>query len=132
MQVHQGKKFRVVHCEGALTDLEYLLEDCPKSKRSSLKQFLYKQIERLGDGIRIASHSFPKEAELPRSKGGDNGNFYALKKIPVRGYCWRSKTQHNTWFISHYALKRKDKLSRSDTARVHRNWIRIEENNHEF
>jgi len=132
MQVHQGSKFKIVHCKGAFDSFETALEDFPQNKRLSLKRWLFVQIERLGDGVRMSCETFPKEGELPKSQGRSNGNFFALKKIPIRGYCWRSITQHNTWFISHYIVKKKNKLSSKDTALVCSNWSRIEEQGDEF
>jgi hypothetical protein len=55
----------------------------------------------------------------------------ALKRKPVRGYCWKSKKYPNTWFISHYVHKKQDKLDSSDTHKVANNWHRIEIENDE-
>jgi len=132
MLVHQGSKFRIVHCKEAFESLECILENYPENKRMSLKNRLFKQIERLGDGVRMSGENFPKEGELPKSHGRSNGNFFAFKYIPIRGYCWRSKKQSNTWFISHYIVKTKKKLSKKDTALVCKNWLRIEEQSDEF
>jgi len=55
----------------------------------------------------------------------------ALKRIPVRGYCWRSERCENTWFISHYVYKDYQKLKARDTERLGKNWLRIEVNGDE-
>lgn len=44
--------------------------------------------------------NFPREGKLPsKGSGESNGHFHALKRIPVRGYCWLSlnKNWHDAW-----------------------------------
>lgn len=85
------------------------------------------QIQRLADGHPMTKENFPKEGRLPNKPNGDSaGYFYAFKRIPVRGYCWRSERLKNTWFISHYVYKDYQKLKAKDTDRLARNWTRIE------
>ncbi len=86
------------------------------------------QIQRLADGERMSKENFPQEGELPKSKNNPNKTkkFNALKRIPIRGYCWLSEKHHDTYFISHYIYKDYDKLKERDTEIVGRNWKRIE------
>jgi hypothetical protein len=84
------------------------------------------QIQRLADGHPMSNENFPLEGELPGTGHKKKQRFRALKKIPVRGYCWKSEKHPNTWFISHYIHKKQNKLSDSDTQKVRNNWHRIE------
>ncbi|MBA3980991.1 MAG: hypothetical protein C0462_10370 [Alcanivorax sp.] len=76
---------------------------------------------------------FPREGELPRRPGQHGARyFYALKRIPIRGYCWESEAKPGTWFISHYVYKDYDKLADQDVQKVANNWRRIEEDGHDY
>tara|TARA_B100000767_G_scaffold270445_1_gene294112 strand:- start:1013 stop:1405 length:393 start_codon:yes stop_codon:yes gene_type:complete len=125
--MHRGKRFTVVHCPGALDDLKCLLVNEPEGKRRSLIHGIFVAIKRLSDGQLMTRETFRKEGELPRQTGRSNGHFFCLKKQPIRGYCWLSKKYPTTYYISHYILKRKDKLQKVDTAKVHKNWMLIED-----
>jgi hypothetical protein len=125
-----GKKFRVVHCLGAADSFKSAILKVKGTKSSKFTNIMIHQIDRLADGHKMTKENFPKEGKLP-SKGGNSKNFNALKKIPIRGYCWLSDRYPNTYFISHYIYKDFDKLSDTDTKRVCNNWKRIEENGHE-
>jgi hypothetical protein len=129
----KGKKFVIVHCKGALESFDSAMESLPKKKREALKRGMILQIQRLADGHQMSKENFPREGKLP-NKTGQHGNkhFHALKRIPVRGYCWLSQTQPDTYFISHYIYKDQSKLNGSDTIKVGSNWQRIEEHGYEF
>ena len=117
-----GKKFTIIHCKGAIDSFEIAIKSVEARKHEIFKANLRAQNHRLADGYRISSNSFRSEGKLSNGK-----KFYALKKIPIRGYCWLSTTKQSTYFISHYMCKKKDKLDRSDTEKVIKNWKRVEE-----
>jgi len=127
-----GKAYRIVHCKGAKEALEEALMHVEAKKRATFRRGMAQQIQRLADGHRMSSENFPKEGELPKKTNGESaGHFHAFKRIPVRGYCWRSKRLENTWFISHYVYKDHQKLKARDTERLGKNWTRIEVNGDE-
>ncbi|MCS0364941.1 hypothetical protein WMQ59_17890 [Vibrio diabolicus] len=119
-----GTKNRVVHCKGAIKTYEQSLTKVQSGKRRSLTRQLILQIERLARGERMSSQNFAAEAALPNASGGKK--FYALKKIPIRGYCWQSSNRPSTYYISHYISKDFQKLRDKDTQIVHNNWTRVE------
>ncbi len=82
------------------------------------------QIERLTRGERMSKQHFAPEGALPKNCGK---KFYALKRLPIRGYCWLSSTHTSKYFISHYISKDFNKLRAEDISKVHTNWGRIEE-----
>ena len=132
MSSHQGSRYRVIHCEGALAELDRLLVNETPNKQKSLKNHLMLQIKRLANGVSMTKEHFKQQGALPAIGGIQNGHFYCLKRQPIRGYCWESKRYPNTWYISHYIVKRVDKLKPTDTRRVGLNWNRIEELGYEF
>ncbi|PCE69342.1 hypothetical protein B6G00_04305 [Salinivibrio sp. YCSC6] len=83
---------------------------------------IQRQIKLLAKMGRLSSENFRKEGGLP-----SGSNFYALKKIPIRGYCWFSTKHPSTVYISHYIHKKKDDLDKRDCQRVVDNWRIIEE-----
>lgn len=90
------------------------------------------QLMRLADGEEMSQEYFRKEGVLPGKKGRTGvKHFYALKRMPIRAYCWKSERFPNTYFISHYVFKDYDGLDPSDTKIVCNNWLRIEEQGHE-
>jgi hypothetical protein len=126
-----GSKCRIVHCEDALKSYLSAIQGVPCGKRSrSFTRSMMLQIERLADGQRMSKENFPQEGLLP-AQAGPGKNFNALKKIPIRGYCWKSSRYPNTYFISHYIFKTCDKLKDKDTKLVGRNWTRIEVDGYE-
>lgn len=123
----KGKKFTVTHCKGALDSYLEAVSRVEARKRPKFARGIMMQIQRLADGHRMSRENFPVEGDLPALPGkGSAGKFSALKKIPLRAYCWRSKVRANEYFISHYTYKDYDKLQESDTKRVGDNWKRIE------
>jgi len=124
-----GSTFRVVHCKGAIDSLDIAIESVQAGKkRKSFIRGLIMQIKALANGKRMSKENFPSEGFLPKLKGQANAKrFKAFKRIPIRGYCWRSETHENTYFISHYVHKNYNKLKDADTNKVGNNWCRIEE-----
>lgn len=89
------------------------------------------QIERLSSGKRSADLSVRKEGSLPSYNGKPAKNFWAIKRIPIRGYYWESERMFMTYFISHYIYKDFDDLHDSDVTKVCNNWDRIERGQHD-
>lgn len=129
---YKGEKFTVSHCEGALKTFDDALKSVETRKRRSLIAQMIMQIQRLSDGKPMSKENFPQEGDLPKKQGQQSAKkFNALKRIPLRGYCWLSESQKDTYFISHYVYKDYDKLKEQDSAKVGRNWTRIEVNGDE-
>lgn len=130
---YHGAKFRVVHCRGAMDSFDAALKHCQKGKANSLRRGMEQQIARLADGHRMSKENFPSEGDLPKLSGHTSAKkFNALKRKPIRGYCWLSEKYLNTYFISHYIYKNFQKLNSKDTDRVASNWKRIEVDEDEF
>jgi len=125
---HEGSKFTVIHCNGALGSYIDALNHVNVKKRKAFTRGMIQQIARLAEGHRMSKANFPQEGGLPKRKGQHRAKkFNALKRIPIRGYCWLSEKYKNTYFISHYVFKDYDDLKESDTNKVGTNWRRIEE-----
>ncbi len=121
---HVGTRFTVEHCDGAIESFEdALLSVTPHAKKASITRAIRQLIVRLSDGHPMSKENFPTEGDLPKS----SGKFHAFKKVPIRAYCWLSKKYPNTYFISHYTYKDKQKLDERDTEKVRRNWRDKEE-----
>lgn len=130
---YNGQKFEVTHCEGAIASFEEAMNHVDSRKRKSFIRGVVMQIGRLADGHRMSKENFPQEGDLPKRPGQQKAKkFNALKRIPIRGYCWLSDKYPNTYFISHYVYKDYDKLKERDTKRVKDNWNRIEVGNDEY
>ena len=121
MEDYTGTKFKIIHCDDANKSLNEALKRVPQHTKRVQQAKFERLIARLGDGKRMPDATFPTEAELP-----DKSKFKAIKKLPLRAYLWLSKKYRNTYFISHYIYKDKQKLSPKDTAIVIKNW-RIKE-----
>ena len=129
---YQGLKFTIIHCNEALDSYQKALSRVEARRRKSFTQRMIQQIKRLADGNRMSKENFPQEGDLPKTHNRQKPKkFNALKRIPIRGYCWKSEKHKNTYFISHYVYKNYDKLDEKDTKKVGDNWKRIEENNDE-
>ena len=123
----QGECHRIVHCKGALKSLsESLKSVTPAKKQKSMLISLTLQLERLVSGKRTPDLSARKEGVLPSLNGKPAKNFWAIKKIPIRGYYWESDRHHMTFFMSHYIYKDFDRLDDADVQKVRNNWERIE------
>lgn len=128
----QGECYNVVHCNGALKSLSEAMKSVtPSKKQKSMMIALKLQIERLASGKRSPELSNRKEGMLPSFEGKPAKNFWAIKKIPIRGYYWESERLEMTYFISHYIYKDFDDLHDSDVKKVCNNWHRIERGQHE-
>lgn len=129
---YNGRKFTITHCKGALDSYQNAIQSVPANQRKSFKRSMEQQIKRLADGHRMSKENFPSEGNLPKDKRGQSaGKFNALKRKPLRGYCWRSSTKENTYFISHYVYKNYQKLKKKDTEIICENWWRVEVNGDE-
>jgi len=126
---YRGRKFRVVHCVGAKESFDEAAKRLTAAKAKSFARGIVQQIMRLADGHKMTKENFPAEEKLPKQAG--NKRFHALKRKPIRGYCWLSTKYPNTYFISHYVFKDYQKLADRETDRVRENWIRIEEKGHD-
>ncbi|WP_205955187.1 hypothetical protein [Pantoea stewartii] len=131
--IYKGDCHQVVHCTGALKSLAAAIKSVsPTKKQRTMYMSLQLQIERLSSGKRIADLSVRKEGLLPSYEGKPAKNFWAIKKIPIRGYYWESERVFMTYYISHYIYKDFDELQASDTDKVCNNWKRIERGLHDF
>jgi hypothetical protein len=130
--VFKGDCHTIVQCAGALKSLSLALKSVtPTKKHASMIASIQVQIERLSSGKRSADLSVRKEGMLPSYNGKPRKNFWAIKKIPIRGYYWESERVDMTYFISHYIYKDFDDLHDSDVTKVCNNWGRIEREKHE-
>lgn len=116
----RGERLTIVHCDGAMDSLEKALTSVPHRRKTLMA--IHRQITTLGNMGRLSGENFPKEGNLP-----NGSNFYALKRIPLRGYCWFSSRHPSTVYISHYIHKKKSNLDTRDSQRVVENWRVIEE-----
>jgi len=124
---YQGSKYTVTHCKGALKSFEKALQSVEARKRAKFIRLIELQIQRLADGEPMSKDNFPPEGDLPKKTGQHHTNkFHALKRIPIRGYCWLSEKVGNTYYISHYINKDQDGLDTNDTTKVGNNWKKIE------
>ena len=130
---YEGRRFRVVHCDGAAESYQDALNHVRSGRAASFTRGIVLQIKRLADGLPMSRENFPREGALPRQPGQQGTKYFnALKKIPIRGYCWRSATKPNTYFISHYVYKDYDDLAERDVQKVGHNWRRIEESGDDY
>lgn len=124
---YKGECHTVVHCNGAMKSLAQAIKSVsPSKKHKPMMISLQLQIERLSSGRRTPDLSVRKEGLLPSYDGKPGKNFWAIKKIPIRGYFWESERMFMTYFISHYIYKDFDELHDSDVQKVCNNWDRIE------
>ncbi|WP_444925430.1 hypothetical protein ACJJI4_12990 [Microbulbifer sp. TRSA002] len=126
---YNGRRFKVIHCSGAIQSFKAALAHLPKAKAKSFERAMILQIKRLANGERMSKENFRQEGELPSKTGHKiSKKFYALKRIPIRGYCWLSEKYPQTYFISHYVYKDYKKLKASDTKIVGDKWKEKEGN----
>lgn len=124
---YKGSKFEITHCNGAVASFDEAMTHVDARKRQTFTRAIEMQVQRLADGHRMSKENFPQEGELPKRKGQQKAKkFNALKRIPIRGYCWLSDKYPSKYFISHYVYKDYDKLKEKDTHKVKDNWTRIE------
>lgn len=124
---YQGTKFSLRHCEGAIESFNDALSHLDTHKRKSFERGIILQIQRLIDGHRMSKENYPSEGDLPKRKGQSKAKkFNALKRKPIRAYCWMSEHHPKKYFISHYVFKNYQKLKGKDTNIIGDNWKRIE------
>jgi len=132
-QSFTGGKFKIIHCKGAKESFREALSHVSSKKAKSFTRGMTLQIQRLADGQRMSKENFPQEGELPKRVGQiKSKKFNALKRVPIRGYCWLSERCTDTYFISHYTYKNYSKLKQRDINIISANWRRIEVDNDEF
>jgi len=110
-------------CEGAEESIpEALSHLSSQEQQVSAYAQMRARLERLEQGAQLKSpDQMRKEAKLPK------GNFYAIKTPKrLRAYGWYSNKHKGTFFISHFAFKRGEKLDQKDTNRVLANWWKYE------
>lgn len=130
---YAGECYKVIHCDGALKSLKETLKSVtPTNKQRRMLISLQLQIERLASGKRSSDLTIRKEGLLPSYEGKPAKHFWAIKKIPVRGYFWESERHYMTYYISHYIYKDFDRLDDSDVQRIRNNWVRIERDFYEY
>ncbi len=132
----KGASKTVIHCDGAEKSLIKALSSViPSRKKQRYLNFLELALDRIANGSRLAGmphEGVPnnlrrvKEAELPDLPGHATGNFWAIKKIPIRGYGWDGVKNPAVVYISHYVFKNQQSLSKTDIDRVHRNFRKME------
>jgi hypothetical protein len=132
----KGASKTVIHCEGAKKSLDKALDSVkPSKKRQRFLNFLELSLDRLANGDRLAGMPHDgvpdnqkpvKEGALPGLLGHTTGHFWAIKKIPIRGYGWDGVKNRTHIYISHYVYKDQQSLSKADTDRVHRNFRKME------
>lgn len=133
LREYEGRRFRIVHCDGAVESYREALKHIRSGRAASFTRGVVVQIRRLADGQPMSKENFPREGELPRQRGQQGAKYFnALKKIPIRGYCWRSAAKPDTYFISHYVYKDYDDLAERDVQKVANNWRRIEESGNDY
>lgn len=130
---YHGNRNLVRHCRKAVDSYtKASMSLAPHKKKRRITLQLINQLERLAHGEEMSKETFRREAKLPGRVGRQEDRyFYALKRIPIRGYCWESERLDNTYFISHYIYKDFDNLDDRDTERLKNNWRRIEVDNDE-
>ncbi len=112
-------KLNITHCLKAIDSYRTAEKSiAPSKKRKGFEMQMVKLLQRLANGERLSNSSYTSEGNLPEKAG----SFYAIKRIPIRGYCWTSTNTQSTIFISHYVFKNKQKLDQKDTDRVCNNW----------
>ena len=116
-----GTKYEIVFCEGAEQSLIDISQDENQGKLKQYQVSILHQLKKLADDHRMSSGSFVTEGLLP-----NGSKFSAIRKHPLRAYLWRSSKENNTFYVSHFVLKRKNKLAAADIKIVCENWVKKE------
>lgn len=116
-----GSKYEIRFCDGALESFKESLTHVTQAVGVKLAARIYSLLNILSDGEFVANKTHVKEGMLP-----DKTYFYAIKKIPIRCYYWRSKSNTDVIFVSHFICKDQEKLNKKDTKRVTANWRNYE------
>ncbi|MFH6895118.1 hypothetical protein ACHCAL_13815 [Providencia huaxiensis] len=121
LKTYNGEKFVVTHCDGAIDTFLESLKSLKDKEAKVMEMKVVLQLKRLADGKAMAKESFVSEGTLPNGK-----KFYAIKRVPVRGYLWLSSKLRCTYYVSHYIYKNHQKLKDKDKDMIHSNWRKIE------
>ncbi|MDZ7825666.1 MAG: hypothetical protein U5R48_06225 [Gammaproteobacteria bacterium] len=117
-------RVQVRWCDGAEETFNEALDKACSGNPKRIQTFrdrVARYIERLETGQQLSAANFPHEGYLP------NGHpFYAIKKIPIRLYCWFSRTKPGVLFISHAYYKKQQKRPPDQAAQVYRRYLMYE------
>jgi hypothetical protein len=109
----RGKIRDIYLCDSASETLESILAKASKDRK--LQQMVAKLqalFERFVETGKITNREqFNSEAD----------GFWAFKAYQLRAYCWYSRRLPRALVISHFVVKKKDKLAASDKQRMQRN-----------
>lgn len=112
-----GDKYTVRHSEEALDTLMEALSHVPKAKRFNYLRFIYITMTAVANGERLSKGTLVAEEEVTNGK-----RYYALKKIPIRGYffyCSGEKNPNDSLaYICFYIFKNYQSLGKNITPRV--------------
>lgn len=133
MVEYRGKRLTIRYCEQPETgdapetwrppSLVDALSHLSEAKGKNAMATLIARRNHLADAGQLRFPDFwNTEGVLPNGK-----HFYAIKAGKLRAYGWFSNKHNGVFFISHFAFKRQQKLSREDSRLVIRNWRDIEE-----
>ena len=113
----QGLKRRIIHAPGALGSWEKEAAKLTDRKATEIEGFLIALFDAWIDNSRLNTRWAVPEGDLNKDK-----KFFAIKRIPIRGYFWYSDVRKNTIIISHYVYKKWQKLRTKDIKKVKLNW----------
>lgn len=125
--IYRGVYFDIYATEDAVASLEVALNGVEARKRGKFKIKLRIAIEYLANNLPhdLTRNTYPAEGYFNTNKGVEIPLF-AIKKIPVRAYFWRSKTHARRIVISHFIVKKWDDLDPADVRRAKRNFEALE------
>lgn len=110
------KPLREWYDERAWDSLSDALQGLPQKQAVRLRAALEALIDRRRNQLPMADGSWVSEGTLK-----DGTRFYAIKKLPIRCYCW---VAGDTLCVSHFVEKKWPKLRASDVDRVQASWQR--------
>lgn len=118
----KGVHFDVYATEDAQASLTVALDSVEARKRDKFKTKLRVAIEYLANNLPhdLSTTTYPPEGNF--SSNGIVVPLFAIKKIPVRAYFWRSKRDSKKIVISHFIAKKRDDLDSADVTRAKRNF----------
>ncbi|NLQ17398.1 hypothetical protein HGG82_07130 [Marinomonas sp. M1K-6] len=118
---------KIEHCDGAIDSRDQALSHFPDKKQATTAfAAMTARLNFLMAGRQLRNpDQMRKEGKLPNDKF-----FYAIKTPKrLRAYGWHSSLHKGTFFVSHYAFKKGEKLDQSDTTKVISNWWIYEKEN---
>lgn len=117
--LYQGLKLTIEATEDALWSKTEVVTQVPKNKAACLTQ-LWKLTQRLADTGKLNS---------PDQFRHEGDQIYAIKaKCGLRAYGWYHTQKRKIFVISHYVLKKQEKLDPRDKQRAINNRFIYEEN----